>query len=174
MTAHAANRAINSDHPASVSHSAPSNPGVPNINPSTGFSSDYLNHFSDAIMMLETVAVMPEFVNDLRAWQPKTYCEHFARSRLSNRDAVIAAYRAADPAAREALDAAAETLNTVLARSRDLVLDRFAIPASEQLAQHAAAWLKPLLRRLGAVINGTAPAAERRAAQAEIDAMFGR
>ena len=66
---------------------------MPNINPATGLSTDYLNHFSEALMALEMVRDMPECIEDLRAWTPKTYAEHFAGSRLSNRDAIIRMYQ---------------------------------------------------------------------------------
>ena len=68
-------------------------------------------------MVLEMAGAMPECLDDLRAWQPKTYAEHFAASRFSNRDAIIAAYQAADPAVRGALDRSAELLNALAERT---------------------------------------------------------
>jgi hypothetical protein len=147
--------------------------GIPNINPATGLSTDYLNHFTEAIMVLEIAALMPDCLNDLRAWRPKTYSEHFYSSRFSNRDAVIAAYNAADPAVRDALDSASETLNAVLVDARDVVLRHLASPDAEVLAQRAVAWLKPLIARTAAVINGTsARAADNVGTQAAVDALF--
>ena len=119
--------------------------GIPYINPITGLSTDYLNHFSEAVMVLEMAATMPDCLQDLRAWRPKTYCEHFASSRFSDRDVVIAAYDAADPAVRDALDAAAETLNAVLAETRNVVLGHIGTPAQDALTKRALTWLKPLL-----------------------------
>jgi hypothetical protein len=148
---------------------------VPNINSATGLSTDYLNHFTEAIMVLEMVTTMPECLPDLQAWRPKTYCEHFADSRFSGRDAAIAAYHAADPDIRRSIDSASETLNTVLAATRDVVVRNLATPSTADiLAQRAVAWLKPLIARTAAVINGTATgtAADRRSTQAAIDAMF--
>ena len=43
-----------------------------NINPVTGLASDYLNHFNEAIMLLEMLAAMPDCVDDFLAWQPLT------------------------------------------------------------------------------------------------------
>jgi hypothetical protein len=150
--------------------------GIPDINRGTGLSTDYLNHFNEAVMLLEMLPAMPECVDDLKDWRPKTYCEHFAGSAFSDRNAVIAAYLAADPAVREALDTAAETLNSVLAKTRNVVVAHRATPEAHELAQRAVAWLKPLIARTAAVING-APAtgtADRRGTQAAIDAMFER
>lgn len=147
--------------------------GIPYINPVTGLSTDYLNHFSEAVMVLEMGATVPECLEDLRAWRPKTYCEHFASSSFSERDTVIAAYDAADPAVRDALDAAAETLNAVLAETRNVVLGHIGTPAQAALTKRALAWLKPLIARTAAVINGVKPC-EGSGTQAAIDALFDR
>jgi hypothetical protein len=154
---------------------APSGAGIPKINQFTGLSTDYLNHFTEAVMVLEMAATMPECLDDLKAWKPKTYCEHFAGSRFKDRDALVAAYETADPAVREALDSVSETLNAVVTQTRDVVIGHRGTPAAEALAQRAVAWLKPLIARAASVINGAAHVATgRQAPQAAIDAIFGR
>jgi hypothetical protein len=163
------------DATAAASTSYPPAPGagIPPINPRTGLSTDYLNHFTEAVMVLEMITTMPECVDDLKAWQPKSYCEHFAASRLSNRETVIAAYHRADPAVREALDRAAETLNVVLAKTRNVVVSHRTTPEAEALARRAASWLKPLIARMAAVIDGgSTPGSGRHDCQAAIDAML--
>ena len=70
-------------------------------------------------MILEMLPVIPECLPDLAAWRPKTYREHVAESKLSNRDAIIASYESADSSAREALDSVSETLNAVMPEIRD-------------------------------------------------------
>jgi hypothetical protein len=173
MTAPAAGLAIDVIDP--VPCAVLSSGAIPNVNPRTGLSTDYLNHFTEAVMVLEMITTMPECVDDLIAWQPKSYCEHFATSRFGDRDAVIAAYRAADPAVRDALEAAAETLNAVLGKTRSVVVAYRATPEAEMLALRAVAWLKPLIARTAAVINGTATGPlDRLDGQAAIDAMFGQ
>lgn len=148
--------------------------GIAKINSTTGLSTDYLNHFTEAIMVLEMITMMPECVEDLQAWQPKSYREHFAESRFSDRAEVIAAYEAADPAVRDALDSAAETLNRVLLETRDVVIRNLATPSTaDVLAQRAVTWLKPLVARTAAVINGTATGkVDRNGVQATVDALF--
>jgi hypothetical protein len=153
---------------------APAGRDIPNINPSTGLSTDYLNHFTEAIMMLEMIASMPECLDDLRAWRPKTYAEHFAASRFSDRDTVIRAYEAADPAIREALDRVSGTLNIVLSQARDMMVAHWNAPVAETLAQGAVGRLRPLIARAATVINGSEiGAAEGRGPQGAIDAIFG-
>ena len=154
---------------------APSGAGIPKINRFTGLSTDYLNHFTEAVMVLEMAATMPECLDDLKAWRPKTYREHFAASHFKDRDALVAAYDATDPAVREALDSVSETLNAVLMQTRDVVVNHLGTPAAEALARRAVAWLKPLIARAAGVINGAAHvAAGRQAPQAAIDAIFNR
>jgi hypothetical protein len=148
----------------------PSGPGIPNINADTGLSTDYLNHFTEAIMALEMVGTMPECLDDLQAWRPKTYIEHFAASGFSNRNAVIRAYHAADPAARQALEAASQTINAILVATCDAVIHN---PNAEALTRRALDELRPLIARMAALINGKSNA-NRTSAQAAIDAMFGR
>lgn len=147
--------------------------GTPRINPETGLSTDYLNHFAEAIMLLEIVAATPECADDLRAWRPRTYCEHFAASGFRDRDAVIGAYAVADPAAVATLERTVETIDAVLSQARDVVIAHLGTPAAEVLAQRAVGWLKPLVARAAAAIDGradlTTPAI---GADAAIDAMF--
>ena len=146
---------------------------VPNINSATGLTTDYLNHFNEAVMVLEMLAIIPECLPDLAAWQPKTYREHFADSNLSHRDVIIAAYEIADPAARDALDNVSETLNAVLSETRDVVLRNMATPETAAvLALRAADWLKPLIARMSAVINGTPPGSATTDTQTAIDEIF--
>jgi len=171
MTAPAAECAIGLA--ASAPSQAPFGRGIPQINPLTGLSTDYLNHFTEIVMALEMAIVMPELLDDLRAWKPMTYCEHFAVSGFTGREAVIAAYKLADPAAREALEDAADTLNTVLSETRDVVLAHLSTPLADALARRAVAWLRPLIARTAAAINGTdTSVAGGQSAQAAIDAIF--
>jgi hypothetical protein len=152
---------------------AQSAPGAPNINPATGLSTDYLNHFTEAVMALEMAGDVPECLDDLRAWRPKSYVEHFTTSRFSNRDAVIRAYRAGDPATRQALEAAAHALNAAIVEARDAMPAPTAA-AFALFARRACGELRPMIASMAALINGSAASKGDGSAQAEIDAMFGQ
>jgi len=125
-----------------------------NINPVTGLATDYLNHFNEAIMLLEMASVSPECIDDFMAWRPLSYREHFAHSRFKDRKIAIAAYESADMAARETLDALATTMNTILENTRDSMRRSMIKGSGDALAARAVASLKPLIARAGAVING--------------------
>jgi len=172
MLAPAADRGIDSS--ASASSTTTSGRGGPNINPGTGLSTDYLNHFIEAVMMLEMIGVMPECLDDLRAWKVKTYLEHFAASHFSNRDAIIAAHQSADPAARAEFDRTAELLNAMVWRARELVLQHIAAAEVDAIARRALEGLRPLIAGIAALINGTTLETTDQGPQAAVDAIFGR
>src|SRR4249920_76359 len=71
-----------------------------NINPRTGLATDYLNHFNEAVMLLEMIPDIPECVEDFLQWHPLSYAEHFTASNFKARDLAISAYNSADPKIR--------------------------------------------------------------------------
>jgi len=145
-----------------------------NINPLTGLATDYLNHFNEAIMLLDMLPGCPECLDDLLAWKPASYREHFAASSFKGRDLAIAAYDAADPASRNTLDGLADTMTAMLEATRTALRSGMPEDAASLIAEAAAAWLKPLVARAGAVINGEAePKVDTAAApQAMIDGLM--
>src|SRR5437588_12905439 len=68
-----------------------------NINPKTGLASDYLNHFNEAIMLLDLLPQTPECIVELIGWEPLSYEEHFAASHFKEKELAVAAYQAAPP-----------------------------------------------------------------------------
>jgi hypothetical protein len=149
-----------------------------NINPVTGLATDYLNRFNEVIMLLEMLPSMPDCVEDILAWRSMSYSEHFAASHFKDRELAIAAYDIANPAARQRLDELAEAMNAILQAIREALILQLSPEAAGTLAQQAAGWLKPLVARAGAVINGhhICPVEEAEdeddAPQAAVDALF--
>jgi len=125
-----------------------------NINPLTGLASDYLNHFHEAIMLLEMMADIPASRDDFLAWRPMTYPEHFRLSGLQHREVAIAAYETADAGVRERLERLTDGMIAVLKATREALQSPLPRDAQIKLAERAAAWLKPLVAQAGAVING--------------------
>src|SRR5947208_13389129 len=85
-----------------------------NINPRTGLATDYLNHFNEAIMLLEMIPDMPECAEDFLTWCPLSYCEHFMASNFKARDLAIEAYEAADARVRIEFDNIASAMTLIL------------------------------------------------------------
>ncbi len=157
-----------------------------NVNEQTLLATDYLNHFNEALMLLELVPDMPECLDDLASWEPIGYEEHFRRSSLSGRALVINAYAHSPAEYREPFDevirrlgdlvqAAIACAGTMIARGNTEAADRIigrAMPAIRELQEAAAA-----------IINGAhvsfnrgeiVESADTTLNQAEIDQLLGR
>src|SRR6202790_1995738 len=85
-----------------------------NINPRTGLATDYLNHFNEAIMLLEMIPDMPECAEDFLGWQPLSYCEHFTASNFKARALAIEAYDSADAGIRAEFDNLTTAMTSIL------------------------------------------------------------
>ena len=105
-----------------------------------------------------------------------SYREHFAASRFKGRAMAIAAYDAADIDVRGSLDTLAGTMTAVLAATRAAMSANMPPETAAALADRAAALLKPLVARAGAVINGGAMinSGDPQAPQAVVDALMKR
>ena len=125
-----------------------------NINPKTGLASDYLNHFNEAIMLLDLLPTTPECIVELIGWEPLSYQEHFAASHFKDKELALAAYAVAEPTARTQLDEIADTMNALLVATCETFQRRASLESANALAAETAARLKPLVARAGAVING--------------------
>jgi len=166
---------------AMVGHFRSHIPGT-NINESTLLASDYLNHFHELVMLFEALASEPRgFADDLLAWRPLTYEEHFTQSGFRDKNLAIAAYRRAPPRIRARFDEAVarlhgEALTLVAGVGAELdggqSLDRACMDAANRL--------RLLIEEANAIANGEFPA-ERGdgegqvevSSQADIDALFG-
>lgn len=147
-----------------------------NINPKTGLASDYLNHFNEAIMLLDLLPQTPECIVELIGWEPLSYREHFAASHFKEKELAIAAYMMAEPAVRTQLDELADTMNALLVATCETFQRRASLASANALAAETAARLKPLVARAGAVINGydvkTTEEMTTGEQQATVDALF--
>ena len=131
-----------------------------NISPHTGLATDYLNHFNEAIMLLEMIPDMPECAADFLEWRPTGYREHFAASNFKARELAIMSYDSTDPALRTEFDNLTGTMTSILtavgAAMREAKQDR----TRAVLARQATGWVKPLVTLAGSMINGSGNSAD--------------
>jgi len=125
-----------------------------NINPQTGLATDYLNHFNEAIMLLEMIPDMPECSEDFLQWHPLSYAEHFTASNFKARDLAISAYESADADVRAEFDQMTETMTSILNEVGTAMREASQDATKAKLAEQAVGWLKPLVAAAGGVING--------------------
>jgi hypothetical protein len=125
-----------------------------NINPQTGLATDYLNHFNEAIMLLEMIPDMVECAEDFLAWSPLSYAEHFTASNFKAKELAISAYESADPDIRAEFDQMTETMTSILKEVSQAMREAVQDATKAKLAEQAIGWLKPLVAAAGGVING--------------------
>ncbi len=123
-----------------------------NINPRTGLATDYLNHFNEAIMLLEMIPDMPECAEDFLTWSPLSYAEHFWASNFKARDLAIEAYELSN--ARIAFDNITSTMTSILTAVGSAMREARQDKTRATLAEQATGWVKPLVALAGGIING--------------------
>ncbi len=156
-----------------------------NINPTTLLATDYLNHYNEVIMLFEMLPDMPDCLEDVEAWQPKSYVDHFQDSCFQGKALAITAYRHTKPSLRAHFE-------SICAELDERILDA-AIKARQlheqglesqfrELCLNAHAGFSPLLDQLNGAIHGALdenpPETEETTlsdhdqTQADIDALF--
>ena len=119
---------------------------------SSGLSNDFLNHYSEVLMLIEMAPHDPDIAADLNDWQPMSYPDYFSASPLRRSAAALAAYEALPPARRQAfeqLTGAMDTLATMAAFALQPPCDsdtamrvcETTVPALRNLVERAAAFL---------------------------------
>src|ERR1700729_3593822 len=125
-----------------------------NINPRTGLATDYLNHFNEAIMLLEMIPDMPDCAEDFLVWQPLSYAEHFTASNFKAKDLAISAYNAADARIRAVFHGVTSAMTSILSAVSLGMREATKNKTRARLAEEAAGWVKPLVTQAGGIING--------------------
>lgn len=147
-----------------------------NVSPITLLATDYLNHFNEVVMLLEMLPMAPDCAADVRAWQPKSYVQHFRDSAFSDRDFAIRAYAAAPPEYRQPFDMTVEALNgqiaSAVAECCALAEAGETMELERAAARHVPA-LHATTERASALIHGNIEIDIAAAdAQSAIDALF--
>jgi len=125
-----------------------------NINPRTGLATDYLNHFNEAIMLLEMIPDIPDCAEDFLLWYPLSYREHFMASNFKARDLAIDAYDSADEHIRTEFDNITSAMTSILTAVGAAMRDARQDKTRATLAEQATGWVKPLVALAGGIING--------------------
>ena len=135
-------------------------------------ATDYLNHFNEIVM---TVGMVPDFrdpMDDVKAWQPISYAEHFQNSAFSDKDLAVEAY---DLVPERFLTPFEQTMGQVIQLIETVIrrLDAVIASGSDEELRHVATKsslnIQRLLEIASAIINGS----ETTMDQGEIDALLG-
>jgi hypothetical protein len=142
-----------------------------NVNPKSLLATDYLNHVNEIVMLFDLVPDAPECLDDCRAWQPKTYQDHFRQSGIADRDLAIEAYDHAPPAFRQPFDQLVTEMNRLVGISIErlaMALERGDAVMIRTIAETASRNLQDLIGQASAVIHGS----DHTVDQAQIDALM--
>lgn len=142
-----------------------------NVNCETLLATDYLNHYNEVVMLIEMVEQAPEFMDDVRAWHPKPYVEHFRDGGFSHKALAIAAYDQAPAVYREPFDATLAEIDATILKgiaAMDQATAEGDAFAFSLAATETAASARALIDRASAIINGHTLAVR----QDEIDALM--
>lgn len=145
-----------------------------NLHPETGLATDYLNRFNEAIMLLELINDDPSCAEELGAWEPADYVQHFSRSTFKARELAIEAYHQAPLVLRRRLDELGNSMTSIIVAAREALTVGLPEEESRAVVEMTLASLKEHLAEASAVIHGK-PLQEAESAsetQEEVDALF--
>lgn len=140
-----------------------------------GLSNDYLNHYSEVLMLIEMAADDPAFGAELAEWRPVSYRDYFDSSDLRRASAALAAYDALPEDRRlafEKLVAAMDAIATMAVFALQPPSDPSSAPV---IVAGTAPPLRKLIAKAGAFLNsgGEDLALEGGEAQGAIDEIIG-
>ena len=143
-----------------------------NIDETTLLATDYLNHFNELVMLLEMVPDMPDMLEEVKAWQPKSYKDHFKDSTIADKDLAIEAYDHVPGIYREPFEQTIEQINLMIASTVER-LEANIRDGQDDVLRANVQTLSGILQRLmdmaSAIIHGSAKTMD----QSEIDTLLG-
>ncbi|MEP3233513.1 MAG: hypothetical protein ABJO30_11855 [Hyphomicrobiales bacterium] len=126
-----------------------------NVNISTGFGTNYLNHFVEILLLLEMLPSMPECIEDIVLWKPISYSDHVRQSGLPKSELVLEAFQHSDAKRRDMLDHVTNEVNTEVHRYIEKAQKAVTLGDQEQISEvalEAKEVLTPMLEKISNVI----------------------
>ncbi len=142
-----------------------------NIDPQTLLATDYLNHFNEVVMLIDMVPDLPECLDDVMDWAPKSYPDHFHDSSFSDKELAIEAYDYAPMPVRSAFEVTVVAMDDLVQGGRAQLANLIA-EGGEDALREAAGTLSRNLQKLIDVASAIIHGADDAMAQNEIDALL--
>lgn len=128
-----------------------------NINARSLLATDYLNHFNEVHMLFDMLPSMPDCMEDIQAWVPKSYAEHFAQSVFAQKELAIEAYEHSPDEYRLPFEQTVDEMNEMVIQTILKLAPPLAENNSEKL-QNIINDYSPkmiaLIEKCGSIING--------------------
>jgi len=143
-----------------------------NVNATTLLTTDYFNHFNEAIMLIGLVPDMPEMLDEVKAWHPISYQEHFEASSIADRDLAIEAYAHVPERYKKPFETTITQMNELVADAVATIGDCIEKGEDDMMREVAESHSRALQRLVdvaGAIVHGS----ENVMAQNQIDELIG-
>lgn len=146
-----------------------------NVNQNSFLATDYLNHFNEVYMLLEMIPDMPDMLDEILDWKPKSYIEHFRDSNLQAKHLIIEAYHLCPDSYRLRFDRLVARLDAFLldtieaaqiARAQEKIIEL------RYIVQMRMENIEALISAISAVINDTTNANDQQAIDDLLDDDF--
>jgi len=134
-----------------------------NISQATLLATDYLNHYNEVIMIVEMLPDMPEMLEDIEGWKPRSYADHFRDCGFSYAELAIEAYERAPEPFRVAFDDTREKLDELVLFAIRTLTGCIAEGREDDLRERCAVFaraMQALANTMAATINGSATKAD--------------
>lgn len=118
-----------------------------------GLSNDYLNLYSEVLMLIELAPLDPEVVEDLGAWRAIPYPDYFDASHLRRAPQARAAWDALDPERRAAFEVLTRAMDRLATTAIRALRPPCAADDAALVAEVTAPALRRLIERAGAFLN---------------------
>jgi hypothetical protein len=92
------------------------------VNPASGIANDYLNHFNEALLLIENLpALLPEMIDEILAWRPVGYREYFNHSPLPGSAVTLEIYDTLDDDFRKDFESMIVILDQIITESIEVI-----------------------------------------------------
>lgn len=143
-----------------------------------GLSNDYLNLYSEVMMLIELAGCDPEMGTELLAWRPLDYRTYFALSPLRRAPAALAAYEALGCGRRQAFEELTQAMDRLAQAAIAALQPPVAPEEAGRVVEAAVPAFRRLIDRAASFLNSGgedfARDGEVEAAQAVIDRLIDR
>ena len=145
-----------------------------NIDEQTLLATDYLNHFNEIVMLFDMIPDMPELIEDCKAWQPRSYEDHFRQSTFSDRELAVEAYGKVPARYRIPFEDTIAQINALILSSTSRLDEDIAQGVDPEILRHTCVTVsraaQVLMDHASAIIHGSHHTMD----QEEIDRMLGK
>ena len=130
------------------------------VNPNSGIANDFLNQYNEILLLVENLPVLlPEMVEDLLAWRPRSYEEYFKYSPLPGSEIAVKIYQNLDLSFRKKFEVQVAKLNKLAAKAvtvigkHDLEADELCAEDIERFCGEISKQIRAEIEKASAYVN---------------------